>query len=1075
MKKEYFKKYYCVSFLTAILIVALFLIVPNKAYALESVSKVLSNTSSGEGEAVATIWNRLMTVVNAFIVVLLIAIAFAEILRININTYGIKKVLPALVMAVLAAQFSLLFCKLLIDFANVLVNYFLSGINLLNTKSAIATALPNGSATAQDWGIVFWFIIGEILIIAGSIIVFILAYLFIIRNWMLYFLVALSPLAILATVLPQTKSLFNQWWGYFSKWTFMPVVSVFWLWVGTLWFNTSFGNGIYFINFVFAVVCFYLALVTPFKLGGAIMTAWGNYGKKVWGATAGNAWKYTGGAAMNDYKELWGLRARNWWAKQGSEGSAFNPLAIIARSGAVRKELISIEKRAQKDIQNDLRGRALKNRAVVRRTNMNRSLGGGAELAEKEMELNYLKTKKGQRWAENKKSYFTQLETLDNRLKREHGKQDLEFYAAEGVWAKDGRLAKVRDDALKAASLLEIHNAQVSTAKDEENKTAFSEMSNAFKLRNIKRLKDLQEKIRSGESTAKERSEYRSLVRSIRTSEGLSQEQLQERIDNYSSTVNDLVKNFRQKDDTIVLPYYLEAAFKLSPDKKSVIDINNADEVLGARGLTRIFRQLGIIVDNEKNSYLGKYSIAQIAKLLKEGDGANFTAGDIKKLMSGKGYEVAPRNRVNAYAALRAFWSAKSKNPNSAEASEFYDNMNEFLSSEQQQTFASKINTRIREQLELRYENDPDKDVKIANELAKNNLEFRVGVDDPGRYIKRILRTPRYRNSAVVVLDEDPIVGTAKPVANSFAGGAAVATQVDTSAIPKDAEVMSANVEAMAGQLTNAVFEATGKNISKVAKQISARAGEQGLSQILDQAFSSIHQAKRDTAEGFAKSIGILGKEGHLSPLDTEFLIRYMRTMRGKTSEQVKADLSKSRVVAKYVAPGTELQLDQNSIANYSGQADQIIRKIDMVDKLQVAGVVDQIRPYFSQVQRISSNPRLGTNPLERIQNITNQATIINKQITDGAKVEGDLARRVAEILTALGRAKLEINEVLTDKDRVQSILYDATKVGEAAVAAYQKNGAINDEGMEDALYENYSRIARQQRMGAAIKDETEK
>lgn len=273
----------------------LVILVPSTTNAMEPVFKVLKDTSTGEGAIVKKVWDRLMNIANALIIIVLIAVAFAQILRINISTYGVKKVLPSLILAIIAANFSFLFCRLLVDFANIIMSLFFDGAagtgNINSLNQAMKASDIKGSFTDFDSGGIFWFIIAQLLKIAGAIVVYILAYLFFIRNWVIYFLIGLSPLALMSMVLPQTKSLFTQWWSNLLKWIFMPVVSIFWIWLGSQWFSVAdaLKADIFLVNYVFASVCFYLAITTPFKMGGAIMGQWGNLGKKLWGATGGKA------------------------------------------------------------------------------------------------------------------------------------------------------------------------------------------------------------------------------------------------------------------------------------------------------------------------------------------------------------------------------------------------------------------------------------------------------------------------------------------------------------------------------------------------------------------------------------------------------------------------------------------------------------------------------------------------------------------------------------------------------------------------------------------------------------------
>ncbi|MCL5410749.1 MAG: type IV secretion system protein [Patescibacteria group bacterium] len=324
------------------------IILPSKAFAFDLLPansitpayKILQNTSLNTmGGSIKTVWQDLLNVVNGIIIAVLIFIAFAQILRINVNTYGIKKILPALLLAVIAANFSFLFCRLLIDLANIVMSGIInSGVNKDNLTNAMNGGALNGWASptndsfsnmAKDSGQVFWFLIMQLLLIASGVIIYILAFLFFIRLWMIYFLVALAPLAFMATVLPATKSVFTQWWSNFAKWVFLPVVSVFWLWLGSRWLLTI-ANGNWFLEILFGGVCFYLAITTPFKMGGVVMQAWGNFGKKAWNnwATRKAKEKWVD-PAIKEMKENIG----SWYFNKAGGDPSFlkNPLGTLAR------------------------------------------------------------------------------------------------------------------------------------------------------------------------------------------------------------------------------------------------------------------------------------------------------------------------------------------------------------------------------------------------------------------------------------------------------------------------------------------------------------------------------------------------------------------------------------------------------------------------------------------------------------------------------------------------------------------------------------------------------------------------
>jgi len=66
--------------------------------------------------------------------------------------------------------------------------------------------------------------------LSGVYITFIL--LFLSRVFMISILTVISPLAIMAYALPQTRKFFNQWWSALFKWTFLGVWTLFFLMLG---------------------------------------------------------------------------------------------------------------------------------------------------------------------------------------------------------------------------------------------------------------------------------------------------------------------------------------------------------------------------------------------------------------------------------------------------------------------------------------------------------------------------------------------------------------------------------------------------------------------------------------------------------------------------------------------------------------------------------------------------------------------------------------------------------------------------------------------------------------------------
>ena len=86
------------TFLLSFLLGAILLFLPHRAHA-EALQYVLN-----DNESIKNVWQTFINIVDSLLIVVLIAIAFVEILHINIDTYGIKKILPSLILAIVGAN-----------------------------------------------------------------------------------------------------------------------------------------------------------------------------------------------------------------------------------------------------------------------------------------------------------------------------------------------------------------------------------------------------------------------------------------------------------------------------------------------------------------------------------------------------------------------------------------------------------------------------------------------------------------------------------------------------------------------------------------------------------------------------------------------------------------------------------------------------------------------------------------------------------------------------------------------------------------------------------------------------------
>lgn len=209
--------------------------------------------------AIDTGWKAFRDLANMFFIFILLYIAISTIL--GREDYGIKRLVPRLIIVALLINFSLFFTKVLIDGSNMIALTFYDaivpggpGVDWLGTglTGAFADSLNliglyeveikapgagGAGALAADlitlWVPYFGAVLMAIIFILITAFVFLmLAFLFISRFIILVFLMVLSPIAFAAMILPGTSGYANRWWKkLFDQLLFAPAVMMF------LWFS----------------------------------------------------------------------------------------------------------------------------------------------------------------------------------------------------------------------------------------------------------------------------------------------------------------------------------------------------------------------------------------------------------------------------------------------------------------------------------------------------------------------------------------------------------------------------------------------------------------------------------------------------------------------------------------------------------------------------------------------------------------------------------------------------------------------------------------------------------------------
>ena len=181
---------------------------------------------------------------NLGFVFFLIIIALATALR--IEEYKAKKTIPTLIIIALLINFSPVFCGMIIDFSNVVMDFFLGAITSLDgmmkylwQNGLAAYNLIIGSGF-DAWATVAALMQVLVMIVFNFFAAFVFTMfisVFIMRYIMLWILVIMSPIAFVSYILPTTRrggSLLSwrYWWGQLIAWSLIGIIAGFFLYLG---------------------------------------------------------------------------------------------------------------------------------------------------------------------------------------------------------------------------------------------------------------------------------------------------------------------------------------------------------------------------------------------------------------------------------------------------------------------------------------------------------------------------------------------------------------------------------------------------------------------------------------------------------------------------------------------------------------------------------------------------------------------------------------------------------------------------------------------------------------------------
>ena len=208
-------------------------------------TKPLETTNQNSGIYLA--WVIMRNISNVAFIVAFLVIIYSQLTSVGISNYGVKKMLPRLVIAAVLVNLSFTICAILLDLSNIagyaFQDAFMGIKNTISTvgentstwtwSEVISTALSNGALAVGAGYAVSLALTTEILpmlvpaaTLAGLTLLFVLL-IMAARQALIIILIIISPLAFVCYLLPGTEKWFKKWRDSFlTMLVFFPAFAV---------------------------------------------------------------------------------------------------------------------------------------------------------------------------------------------------------------------------------------------------------------------------------------------------------------------------------------------------------------------------------------------------------------------------------------------------------------------------------------------------------------------------------------------------------------------------------------------------------------------------------------------------------------------------------------------------------------------------------------------------------------------------------------------------------------------------------------------------------------------------------
>lgn len=201
---------------------------------LKTMLSIESNKLFGSDTESYKIWETFRNIANVILIIIFLAIIFSQLTGYGIDNYGIKKMLPKLIVMAILINLSYILCEIAVDLSNILgvgLNNLFEGMAgdaaSQNSTYQIVTALLAAAAGITTGVVIVFQLISEgggamvvvtlvLAVLSALVVIFMFLVMVGLRMIIVVVFTVISPVAFALYILPNTQSLFKKWWKVFE-------------------------------------------------------------------------------------------------------------------------------------------------------------------------------------------------------------------------------------------------------------------------------------------------------------------------------------------------------------------------------------------------------------------------------------------------------------------------------------------------------------------------------------------------------------------------------------------------------------------------------------------------------------------------------------------------------------------------------------------------------------------------------------------------------------------------------------------------------------------------------------------